>query len=90
MDNDSHSHQVRTSAYLGSAGPTSGWDYFGDARPRASYNFTHAVNKSIITDTHKHTIVSNGNHEHTIYNTGSSAAVTFIQPSITFNVEMKY
>jgi len=90
MGNDTHSHQMRTSTYLGSATPRAGWDYFGDGRPRPSYNFTFVANKTILSDTHKHSLTSAGGHQHTISNRGSSAAVNFIQPSITFNVEMKY
>lgn len=90
MGNDTHSHQMRTSAYTGSSTAQSGWDYFGIAKPRPSYQFTLAADKAVRSDTHKHSLTSASNHTHTINNTGSSAAVTFTQPSITFNVEMKY
>jgi len=90
MGNDTHSHRMRTSTYLGSATPRAGWDYFGDARPRETYNFTYVANKTILSDTHKHSLSSAPNHTHAINNAGSSAAVKLSQPSVVFNVEMKY
>ncbi|MFT6098156.1 MAG: hypothetical protein ACJAYF_000692 [Arenicella sp.] len=90
MGNDTHSHQIRTSSYDGSSAARAGWDYFGAARPRQTYNFTHVANKAILSDTHKHSLSSAPNHTHPINNEGSSAVVKFSQPSVVFNVEMKY
>jgi microcystin-dependent protein len=90
VGNDRHSHQMRTSAYDGSATARAGWDYFGSARPRPTYNFILAADRAVVSDTHNHTLTAAPNHTHAIENKGSSAAVTFTQPSITFNVEMKY
>jgi microcystin-dependent protein len=90
MNNDSHSHQVRTSSYAGHTSQIGGWNYFGVARPRPGYQFSFAANNAIVAASHKHTVVAAPGHQHTIDNKGSSADVTFTQPSITFNVEMKY
>ena len=91
MGNDTHSHRIRTSAFEGAGGNRpAGWDYFGKSRPRPGYQATFPANKTILSDTHKHSLTSAPNHTHTINNSGNSAAVNFTQPSITFNVEMKY
>ncbi len=87
---DTHSHRVRTSAFDGAAGHPAGWDYFGKARPRPGFQLTFPENKTILADTHNHSLTAAPNHTHVINNTGGSAAVKFSQPSIVFNVEMKY
>jgi len=90
MGNDTHSHAMRTSTYLGSATPRAGWDYFGDGRPRANYQFTHKSGKTILNDTHKHTLTGAGGHEHSMSNAGNSQPLDMAQPSMQFRVEMKY
>jgi len=90
MGNDTHSHSIRTSAHDGAAGHPAGWNYFGKARPRPGYQLTFPSNKAILSDTHKHSLSSAPNHTHTINDAGSSEVVKFSQPSIVFNVEMKY
>jgi microcystin-dependent protein len=83
---DTHTHKIRSSAYQGSGAPQSTYPYFeGRARP----NYQNTIQSSVLSDSHNHGM-SNTGHTHTIEEAGSSAPVTMTQPSIVFNVEMKY
>ena len=83
---DTHSHKIRSSVFTGSSGAQSTYPYFeGRARP----NYQNTIQSSVLSDSHNHSLSSTG-HSHTINNTGSSAPVKMTQPSIVFNVEMKY
>jgi len=90
MGNDTHSHRIRASAYVGSATARAGWDYFGQSRPRPGYQHTYKAEKTILNDTHKHSLTAAPKHTHVINNAGSSQPLDVAQPSIYFRVEMKY
>ena len=86
MGNDTHRHGLSAGTTNDGAGSAA---YLGNTRREtgsANVDYWHSVDN----DTHKHTLTSAPNHTHTINSAGSSAAVTMTQPSITFNVEMKY
>ena len=84
---DTHSHKVLSSVYEGSGSPQSTYPYFeGKARP----NYQNTIQSAVQSDSHNHSLSPAPDHTHTVNNAGSSAEVGFMQPSIVFNVEMKY
>ncbi len=87
--NGAHSHRLRTSAYAGSGAPQTTWQYFeGRARP----NYQNLIGKGAVETAanHDHSLTSQPGHTHTVTEKGSGQAFLNSQPSITFNVEMKY
>jgi len=83
-----HAHNQKASAYSG----TSNWgthEYGGQVqgRTRAENTITKSIQEN---GGHKHGMSNAGNHVHVVNEAGSGESFTIVQPSITFNVEMKY
>ena len=85
IDGD-HKHNLKTSAYQGgNVGTVTYMTGYGRT------NYQNTITQSVQTEgDHQHSMNSKGSHNHTVNDSGSSAPVSLSQPSIVFNVEMKF
>ena len=85
IDGD-HKHNLKTSAYQGgNVGTVTYMTGYGRT------NYQNTITQSVQTEgDHQHSMTGKGNHTHVVNNSGSSASVNLSQPSIVFNVEMKF
>lgn len=85
-DAGNHKHKLKSSVYGGSSAPQSTYSYF---EGRARTNFQNAIQNAVVpAGNHRHTISNSGSHVHE--SVGISEPFSSYQPSILFNLEIKY